>query len=240
MKIRTALPLIYALSFLMLSHASSSAQLNPAYPYGVSLSFDAASITHDLNQTTATPVTVRGSMQDVSGLGADNMTINITTAAQWVISTKVGGNAVHDGDIISLGSGQTLPIEVTFVTGAYIPDTESYCLSLSLSATYKLNHQCITLITFQDKNAAVTTDLPVPKVTIAPNPAENYIFAHGLTGEKAGYRYEIFSISGAEVRHGMLPADERINVQDLPSGAYRLLLFDAKQTISNTAFTVLH
>ena len=239
MKTRTALPLLYALSFLTVSVTSGSAQLNPAYPYGVSLSFDSASITHDFNQTTITPDTVRGSMQDVSGLGASNMTIKIKTGTQWITSTKVGGSAVQDGDIINLGSNQTLPVEIIVVPYADRPDTESYCMTLSLSLSYQLNHQCITLA-LRNAKSAVSTDLLVSNVTLVPNPAGSYIFARGLNNIQAGYRYEIFSISGAEVRHGMLSADARITVQDLPSGAYRLLLFDAKGTLSNTAFTVLH
>jgi hypothetical protein len=239
MKIRTALPLLYALSFLMVSVDKGNAQLNPAYPYGVALSFDSASITHDLNQITITPDTVRGSMHDVSGLGASNMTINITTAKQWIILTKIGGNAVKDGDIINLAPNQTLPVELIVTTYADGPDTESYCLNLSLSPSYQLNHQCITLALTNAKSA-VNTDLPIPNIILEPNPAGSYVFARGLSNEQFGYRYQIYSISGAEVGHGMLPADARINIQDLNSGTYRLLLSDGKRQLSSTAFTVLH
>ncbi|HWF43093.1 MAG TPA: T9SS type A sorting domain-containing protein [Candidatus Kapabacteria bacterium] len=239
MKTRTVISLLCALSFLILSAGSGSAQPNPLYPYAVALSFDSARITSDLNQTMLTPDTIRGSMQDMSGLGAAKMTINITTATQWVILTKVGGNIVHDGDVINLTSNQILPIEVIIFPYADRQDTESYCMTLSLSPTYLLNHQCISLVTIST-TSAVRTDQPIPNVILEPNPAGTYIFARGLNDMQAGYRYEIFSILGAEVRNGMLPADARLNVQDLPSGAYRLLLFDAKHTLTNTTFTVLH
>ena len=137
-----------------------------------------------------------------------------------------------------MGQNQTFSVEFDVIPYADRPDTESYCLSLIDGPTTQAK-QCITLAV-TDTKSAVTTDLPIPNVTISPNPAGSYIFARGLDNMQLGYRYEIFSISGAEVRHGLLPADARINVQDLPSGAYRLLLFDSKRALTNTAFTVLH
>ena len=236
MKTQIAFPLLYALSFLMVSFGSGSAQ-NPAYPYAIALTFDSAFISHDLNQTT--PVTVRGSIKDMSNFGSIKMTVNITNAKQWVISTRIGGSAVNDGDFINLPQGGTLPVEITVVPYAENADTESYCLQLSMSPTYLLSHQCITLA-MTKPNSAVSTDLLPPNITLVPNPAGSYIFVNGPNDKMAGYRYEIYSISAAEIRHGMLPADARINIQDLSSGTYRLLLYDGKRTVNNTAFTVVH
>ncbi|MEP7234720.1 MAG: T9SS type A sorting domain-containing protein [Ignavibacteriota bacterium] len=246
MKIRHALPLICVLSLLMLSFGSASAQSDPAYPYGVELSLDLASITHDFNQTEIIPDTVRGTMKDMSGLGASNMVINITAATQWVIFTKVGGNLVQNGDVISLSSSQTIPVEIIIYPYADRADTESYCIHLSLSPTYPLSHQCITLA-LTDKTASVNTDLQTPSLTLVPNPASTYISVRGLGEVQANYQYEIYSGTGAEVRQGILTADARINIEDLSSGTYRLRILDGKQSVSSTTslrgtsiFTVVH
>jgi hypothetical protein len=239
MKTHIAFPLLYALSFLMVSAASSSAHLHPFYPYSVSFSLDTAFITYNLNQKTITPDTVRGGIHDDSQLGSYNITVKITASKQWITRTAINGAAVQDGSTITITQGQTLPVEVVFIPYADGPDTESYCLTLEMSPTYILAHQCITLAV-TNTQSAVSTDLPTANVIIEPNPAGNYIFVRGLSDLQFGYRYEIFSIGGAEVGHGMLPADARINLQDLPSGAYRLLVFDGKRTFSNMAFTVLH
>jgi hypothetical protein len=238
MKTRNAFSLLYALSLLIISAGSGRAQLNPAYPYDVALTLETSFLTYDFHQASTTPVTIRGSITDMSGLGADKMMINITSAAQWVISTKIGGYAVQDGTTINLGSNQVLPIEITIVPYADRPDTESYCLRLSLSPTYQLNHQCITLAVTNNPSA-VRDDLPAPNITIWPNPAGSYMFVRGLD-EVTGYRYEIYSVSGAEIRHGSLPADSRLNIQNISDGAYKFLLFDGKRMLTNTEFTVLH
>ncbi len=239
MKTRTAFPLLYALSFLMVTVSNSSAQLNPAYPYSVAFSLDSASITNDLNKTTITTDTVRGSIQDNSHYGNFKVTVNLAQGTQWITQTKIGGSVVQDGDIMQIGQGEIFPVEVLVSPYADRPDTESYCLTLSISPTYIVAHNCIKLVNMISKST-VSTDPLVPKVTLVPNPAGSYILVKGLTDASAGYRYEIFSIRGAEVRHGMLPGNARINIQDIPSGAYRLLLFDVKRMLSNTAITVLH
>ncbi|MDP4221033.1 MAG: T9SS type A sorting domain-containing protein [Bacteroidota bacterium] len=240
MNIRTFLPLLLAFSFVMVSAGNGSAQSDPVlYPYDVQLALDLTSISHDLNEQTITPDTIRGTMKDASGLGASNITINITSAMQWVISTKINGDLVHDGSMMSLGSGQSFPVEIVIFPYAERPDTEDYCLKLSLSPTYVLNHQCVTL-TLTSTKAAVSTDLPIPNITVVPNPASNYVLMRGLSDMQAGYRYEIYSITGVEVLRGMLPSDARISTQEIPSGAYRLLLIDGNRTVVNTAFTVVH
>ncbi|MDP4221034.1 MAG: hypothetical protein Q8896_11405 [Bacteroidota bacterium] len=248
MKICTVLPLFFALSFLLFSASIGSAQSDPAYPYSVDLTLDNRSITHDLNQQGEVPDTIRGTITDKSGLGAD-MTINITSAKQWVISTKINGNVVYDGTMMVLGMDQTLPVEIVISPYAERPDTETYCLDVSISPTYHLSGECVTL-TMTDVKASVSTDLPTPDIAVVPNPAGNYVTVRGLKDSQLGYRYELFSITGAQVRQGMLstnarinvmlPADARINIENLPSGAYRLLLFDGNRTVANTALTVLH
>jgi len=239
MKTRNTLPLFYALSFLILSVGSVSAQLKPLYPYNVQLSLDTAFITQDFNQQPTTPYKIKGTIQEMGGVGADHVTINITNAKQWVITTKINGSSVQDGDIFNVAPNQTLPVEITISPYAEVPDTEHYCIELSLSPTYILSQDCITLVLTNTK-AAVSSILPMPNISIVPNPAENYINVHGLDNMQTGYRYEIFSISGAEVRHGMLPVDGHLNIQDISSGAYRILLFNTKGMLANPAFTVVH
>ncbi|HYM19669.1 MAG TPA: T9SS type A sorting domain-containing protein [Candidatus Kapabacteria bacterium] len=239
MKKLTVIPLLYVLSFLMVSAGSGSAQIKPAYPYSVLLSFDTALITYDFHQTTITPDTIRGFIQDESQSGSYSMTVNIQSATQWIISTTINGSHVQNGDVIPIAQNQILPVEVIVIPYAEKTDTESYCMTLTISPTYIVNHQCITLAVTNGKSV-VSTDPPTPNIILEPNPAGSYMFVRGLTDMQASYRYEIYSVIGVEVLSGTLPADGRINVQDLPSGAYRLLLSDAKRTITNTAFTVLH
>ena len=241
MKTRTAFPLLYALSFLMVAATSGSAQLS-LHPDYMVVSLDSSFITYNMNQETIPQYTVRGSITSL--VFAGTLTVKIKTGMQWVINTKIGGNAVQDGDVININLNQPLSVEVLIAPYAERPDTESYCLTLTDGTTTQAG-QCITLAVTNAKSA-VSTELPVPNVTLVPNPAGSYISMRGFSHEEAGYRYEIYSVSGAEVRHGMLSADARINVQDLNSGAYRLLLYDAKRTLSTTArhrgsstFTVL-
>ncbi len=238
MKTLTSLPLFIAL-LLMFSADSGSAQSTPAYPYNVSFILDTAYITHDLNETPLRPDTIHGTIEDFSQFGAFNMTVNISPATQWVTFTTIDGKTVKDGDVIAMTQGQRCKVEIIIIPYADRPDTENYCMTLSLNPTYILNSECIKL-TLVKNISAVSVELPASNITLWPNPAGNYITLHGLGGEIAGYRYEIFSISGVKVRHGIVPDDTRISVHDLNSGTYRFLLFDAKQTLRSSAFTVLH
>jgi hypothetical protein len=238
MKTLTAFSFLVALSFLMVSVGSGSARLNAPCPCDLRLSLDTSFLTHNFNEGTITPDTVRGSIQDMSSYGA-RFTVKISAAAQWVIVTKIRGNVVQDGDIIKFASDETLPIEIIIVPYAERPDTESYCLSILWDGTISQGTHCMTLA-MTNTPSAVSPDLQIPNITIAPNPAGDYISVRGLNSEMATYRYELFSISGADVRHGILHDDAHISVEDLPSGTYRLLLSDGKRTISNTAITVLH
>ena len=236
MKTRTALPLIYALSFLMVAAATGSAQLNPATPDPMALTLDSSFFTYNMNDATIPQRTVRGSI--VSFVFTGSFTVNLQSAPQWVISTKINGVAVQDGDMVGISQGQTLPVEIMITPYAERPDTENYCLFVK-NGSKTMVGECITL-TVTNTKSAVSTDLPAPNITVTPNPAGSYISVRGLSNEQSGYRYEIFSISGAEIRQGILPSDARINVQDLSSGAYRLLLFDGKRMLSNSAITILH
>jgi hypothetical protein len=239
MKTRTALALLYAMSFLMVCATSGSARIS-AWPYDIRVSLDSQFVTFDLRDSVITPDTIRGSIQNLTdpGFGPVTLKVKITSALQWVTFARIGGNQVQDGDNIVLGDSQTLPIEIIVFPYAERADTESYCLSLLIGSS-TLSEHCKTFVV-TNNTAGVSIGLPVPNLTLVPNPAGSYMFVRGLSGVQAEYRYEIFSASGAEVRKGILPDDARIGLQGLPSGAYRLLLSDAKRTLSNTAFTVLH
>ncbi len=219
----------------MVAATRGSAQVG-LHPIYLEVSLDSTFITYDMNATVIHSDTVRGSIISSGFAGA--VTVALKTAMQWIVSTNIKGDVVQDGAVIGINQGETIPIEIIVTPSAKGPDTESYCLSLIAGSTTQAA-QCLTLAITNAKSA-VSTGLPIPSVTIQPNPAGTYILARGLNEELAGCRYEIFTISGAEVRHGTLPADARINVQDLNSGTYRLLLSDAKRTLTNTAFTVLH
>ncbi len=235
MKTRTSLPLMFALSFLIISASSGNAQTN-LHPTYMEVSLDSTFITYNMNEKTVPQHTLRGFVTSTGFVGS--FTVSQKSAIQWVISTKINGNVVHDGDIIGIGQNQMLPLEVIVVPYADRPDTESYCIYVSDGSTI-LGGNCVTLA-LTNSTSAVSPQMPIPEVTIAPNPAGSYIFVRGLRNAQAGYRYEIFSMSGAEILHGTLSDDARINVQNLPSGAYQLHLLDAKQTLINSAFTILH
>jgi hypothetical protein len=246
MKTRNALLLLYALSFLIVSVGSGSAQIVQT-PFELVLTFDSTFITSDINQTgVVTSDTVRGTIQNTSGSGVSSsfdFTINMDNARQWIIITKIdtGANGfiqIKNGDVITIAPNQTLPVKVIILPYPDGPDTEHYCLSLTYGTTI-LSDKCITLAITNTKSA-VSTGLLTPNVILEPNPAGDYMFVRGLDNTQTGYRYEIFSITGVDVRHGLLAADARINLQALPSGAYRLLVFDAKRTIANSAVTILH
>src|SRR5665213_1517454 len=175
MKTRTAIPLLYALSFLMVSAASGSAQVG-LHPIYLEVSLNSAFITYDMNETTIRPDTVRGSI--ISSGFAGSVTVTLKSTMQWIISTKINGGVVQDGDMIGITQGQTLPVEVIVIPYADGPDTESYCLSLTQGTNVQAE-QCITLA-ITNNSATVSTQLPIPNVTIWPNPAGNYIVARGL------------------------------------------------------------
>lgn len=184
------------------------------------------------------PDTVRGSVKFYSESLDDNVKLKVSISAPtyWSVLTKIGGSIVQDGDIIELTRGESRSVEVIVVPNSNEVATDSFSITLTDGCVAK---QSLALIT-TNTTAAVSSELPISDVTLVPNPAGSYIFANGLSNNQSGYRYEIFSTTGAEVGYGALPADARINVQYLPSGAYRLRLFDAKRIYSNTAFTVLH
>jgi hypothetical protein len=234
MKIRTAFPLLLAMSSLMVA-SGSIAQMS-LHPDDLDVTLDSSYLTYTMNQGTTPHYTVHGSI--ISFLFSGSFTVDITPTKQWIISTKINGSSVQSGDMVEISPGQTLPVEVMVTPIGEGIDTETFYLGLA-SGSKGLALSEIILYT-KNSTSAVNADQPNPNVAIVPNPAANYITIRGLTSEQLGCRYEIFSISGADVRHGMLPADARINVQDLSSGAYRLLLFDGKQAFSNTAITILH
>ena len=100
MKTRTVIPLLYALSFLMVSAASSSAQKS-IHPDYMEISLDSSQITYNMNQTGTIPqYTVHGSITSL--MYAGSLTVKIKSGMQWVISTKISGTAVQDGDFISI------------------------------------------------------------------------------------------------------------------------------------------
>ena len=231
---KIALPLLFALSFLMLSHGIGSAQI-PLTPDYVEFTFDSSSATYNLNQSNTPQYKILGS---IKSLMAYNLKVTIHSANQWVISTKINGAIVQNGDMVSMGQNQTFPVEFDILPYAEKPDTENYCIILD-GGQFAQAGQCLTL-TVTDTKSAVSDALPTPNISISPNPAGSYISVSGLNDMVSGYRYEIFSISGAEVLHGLMPANARINVQDLSSSAYRLILSDAKGIVSNSAITVLH
>ena len=235
MKTRTVLPLLCVLSFLMLAAASGSAQM-PLHPDPFGISLDSGYLRYNMNQGTIPHFTVHGTISSYSISGS--FKVQIPPTKQWIISTKIGGNTVQDGDMVGITTGQTLPVEIMVTPYAERPDTEIYDLGLTYGGTLETMGEIILYTT--NTKSAVSTDLPTPKITTMPNPAGNYVIVSGLNEAQAGYRYEIFSTSGAEVRHGLLPSNARINIQDIPSGAYRLILFDAKRMLTNSAFTVLH
>jgi hypothetical protein len=237
MKIRTALPLLFVVGFLMVSSASSGAHVLPC-PCDLNLTFDStATIIHHLDRP-ASPVTIHGTVLNPDGM--PNYKVKITSPNQWVISTKINGTAVHDGDALDFPIGQTLPIEIIVTPYGEGPgtDTESYCISFLWNSTKMMGTHCLTLVT-TNATTSVSADMPIPEITLVPNPAGSYISVRGLSDMQFGYSYDISSTSGADVLHGIVPADARINLHGLSSGAYRLLLSDGRRTIANTAFTVV-
>lgn len=226
------------LSFFIVFTSSARAQTySPIEIVVLNVKLDSTSITHDPNQTVQKIVQGTVTYPDPYSWGKVQYKISITAAAHWSAITKIDGKPVQDGDIIEMASGQTRALEVAVTPNSDAVDTDDYCVSF-IHSFGTAGRLCLSLITTKP-TAAITSDVSTPTVTISPNPAGNYITVHGLNNLQAGYQYEIFSISGVEVRQGMIPPDCRINVQDLPSGAYRLLLFDTKRTISNTAFTIV-
>jgi len=242
MKTRTAFLLLSLLSFLLVSAGSGNAQITPLTPScDISITFEHSSVTYDLNQKQVTPEIVSGSLVVPSIFCSSPMTltIGIHPPTNWITQTKIDGNVVQNGSLISVSAGQTLPVEVTLT-----PNTESNNID-TFGIGFLYGGKGIALLAFITLNttngtSAVSADPHLPNIILEPNPAENYMFVRGLSSAQTGYRYEIFSTSGADVRQALLPADARINLQDLPSGAYRLLLFDGKRTIANSAFTVVH
>ncbi|MDP4221032.1 MAG: T9SS type A sorting domain-containing protein [Bacteroidota bacterium] len=237
MKTRYSLSVLCALSLLMISAGSGSAQMT-LHPDAVDVTLQSSSLSYDLNQGGSATYTVQGSIVSFMFTGSFRVQVPAPPLKQWIITTTIGGNIVQNGDMVSISANQTLPVVVSLRPYAEVPDTETYCLGLA-DGTTGLSIQCITL-TVTGGKAAVGPDQTTPNITIVPNPAGNYIFMSGLSDMQAGYRYEIYSVTGAEVLRGMLPADARISTQELPSGAYRLLLFDGNRSVVNTAFTVVH
>ncbi len=236
MKTRTALLLMVAL--IVISSGTSSAQVTPFTPCDPGVSLQSGTITHDLSREGTSPHVVHGAIDYYIGGPCGSMTVNIgiRTPTNWITETKVNGYVVKNGDAIGLTTFQT-PIEVTATPNTTKNGIDSFCIYI-YQGTNGLGFQCLILVTTDQSD--VSGDLPIPNITVEPNPSANYIFVRGLNNTPTGYRYEIYSSNGAEVRHGMLPTDARINVKDLSSGSYRLILFDAKRTITNIAFTILH
>src|SRR6185503_4553722 len=100
MKTRTALPLLYALSFLMVFAGGVS-----ACPVIFNVLLDSTSLTYNCGQSQLLPVTVRGSVTFPTEENFDldiSLKISITSSTQWGTITKINGSIVKDGDIIKL------------------------------------------------------------------------------------------------------------------------------------------
>jgi FG-GAP-like repeat/Secretion system C-terminal sorting domain len=81
-------------------------------------------------------------------------------------------------------------------------------------------------------NASITSSVskPIasnPRISLVPNPAVNAINISGLNHSE---NYIIFSISGSEVKKGVVTNNQKIEIQDLTSGIYYLTL-ENKETI---------
>lgn len=64
------------------------------------------------------------------------------------------------------------------------------------------------------------------KVTLAPNPASDYIRVSGLSQVET---YSIYNVLGAQITKGSISNNQQINIQNLNSGMY-ILSFDGEQT----------
>jgi hypothetical protein len=236
MKIRTVLPLVYALSLLMITAISST-----ACPWQLGVKFDAPSVTHDVSNPELTPNPIYGAIEFPNDNPDDHMQFNIslTVPKHWTCIVKIDGVIVQDGDLVDVTRGQSRELEIIATPNSNEIDTENLCLAFSYKKSCGVGGGCLSLIT--TSTAAAVSSVPqAPSITLAPNPAGSYITAFGMNNQQSGSRYEIYSSTGAEVLNGSLSADARINVQDLPSGAYRLRLFDATRSYFSGTFTVVH
>ncbi|HET9137718.1 MAG TPA: T9SS type A sorting domain-containing protein [Candidatus Kapabacteria bacterium] len=236
MKIRTVLPFVYALSLLMVTVINSR-----ACPWQLGVTFDVPSVTHDVSNPELTPNPIYGAIEFPNDNPDDQMQFNLslTVPKHWTCIVKIDGNIVQDGDLVDVTRGQSRALEIIATPNSSEVDTESLCLSFSYKKSCGVGGGCLSFFT-TGTAAAVGSDQPASNITLAPNPAGSYITAFGLNNEQSGSRYEIYSSTGAEVRNGRLPADARINTGGLPSGAYRLRLFDAAQLYFSGAFTIVH
>ena len=73
-------------------------------------------------------------------------------------------------------------------------------------------------------------EIETPKITIYPNPTENYLFINGLDKE---FLFSIYNSEGKLVQKGK--TIDKVDVSELESGLYTIKLLKENQTI-NTRF----
>jgi uncharacterized delta-60 repeat protein len=172
------------------------------------------------------------------------------TAVQVQFNGKivVGGyyNNGTDNDIFVRRHNSDGSIDTTFGTsGMTVTDRGSndQAGGLALQADGKLlltgpsatngDHDFV-VIRYNMENPNAIFEYAMPLLSVAPNPASDFITVKYATEEEV--RYEIISLTGAQLKSGSLTRDEnRISVEELPAGAYFVRLY-GEQTAGIASF----
>jgi len=151
----------------MVSAISSS-----ACPWVLGVTLNAPSVTHDGTNSELIPNPIYGTIDFPADNPDDHMqfTLNLTAPTHWTCIIKVDGNIVQDGDLVDVTRGQSRSLEVIATPNSNEVDTENLCLTFKYKSSCTVAQQCISLITTAG-SAGVSSDLPISKISLAPNPA---------------------------------------------------------------------
>ncbi|WP_417291073.1 T9SS type A sorting domain-containing protein [Corallibacter sp.] len=158
------------------------------------------------------------------------------TSAQFTFSEPVNitsilaleNNGTNTDYTFTPTGGSNSPVTVSLINGVY-----SVNLNWSnINSFVVTNGQGGTPLFAFDNVVITTTTLSTisfeeVKVTIYPNPSNDYIQITGLTGNE---KYTLYNILGTEIKKGFISNNEQIDIRDFTNGLY-FLKFDNGNTM---------
>lgn len=198
-------------------------------------------VTETINEITATFIsTETPEILDAGGYGGTSG--NIVISSLETSSNKVTftfSTSVDVNSILALeGNAQNIDYTFTPTGGNNSPVTASL---VNGAAEVQLNWTDVTSFTVTSaggffgfdnlvvkKSTLATKDVNLKTIKLFPNPSSDFIEISGLSKKE---NFEINNTAGQLVKKGVVLANEKINILDLPKGDYLLKLGSENRTI---------
>jgi hypothetical protein len=154
--------------------------------------------------------------------------INVITNLSLAVGIKLrrnelyiaeAGQSIGNDRISMIDVWETNPSRTTVVSGLYNPTNglEIFNDVLYIAEDFKISKFELPPLSIND--------LDVKNISAYPNPTFDFLKISGLIYPE---NYKIYSILGVVMQEGVVVNNEKLNIENLPSGTYFLVLSDTK------------